>query len=60
MPTGLKVIEIFPSNSTNGPILLDGSSNIQLLSSELENFCGKRATLLMQLTRKLKRKCMIT
>lgn len=60
MPIGLKVIETFPSNSTSGLIQSDGSSNIQPPSSELENFYGRRVTLLMQLTKKPKKKCTTT
>lgn len=60
MLTGSRVIEIYPSSSTNGPTLSGGSSSIQLPSSEPENSFGKKATLLMPLSMRLRNKCSIT
>ncbi len=45
----LKVTEIYQSNSINGPMSLDGNSNILLHSLEQENSFGKKVTLLILL-----------
>ena len=47
--SGSIVIVICPYSSINGLMLLDGNSNILLLSLEQESSFGKKATLLMQL-----------
>ena len=59
MPNGSKVTEIFQLNSINGPTSSDGNLSIQLPLSELDNFFGKKGILLMQLSKKLRRKCLI-
>ena len=60
MPNGSRVTEIYPSNSTSGPMSWDGSSNILLLSSEPDSFSGRKDIQPMLPRKKLKKKCTLT
>ena len=57
LPIGFSRTEIFQSLSTNGPILLDGSSSTQLLSSEQESSYGRKVTRLTPLKKRQKKEC---